>query len=415
MSVKPARWAVNPAMVAPSWRWAWRGLKVFAPLWDISLIGQGQGFTGGTNFPTGITLVPSPFGEVWRYDGGTMDNGIRSPFTHSLSTGQPFTLFFMMRVEAAPSDQTSGVRIGGNEAYIRYFELGTGWQILGSNLSSNPQSGTTACPLDTWMHVFWRQQETSTTASMDIDVFDSITGAVRWQTTISWTGGQSDGIVAWFDRGANDPVNGDCAVAAYWDYGLSDSQVRELVADPFGPIRPAGTLIVSLVESGTLHSGAGVANSSLQMVGAGTLTLILLYATADGTINSVVNEVDTTVNLYASVDDSPSSPTDTDWINNTAGTGSVFLDLTNMPSDFGTMDTLKLTVRWRGQTYIGNKSIYAQIFQSNETTSMSDEVLVATATGDSSFANTTQVTFTGLDTSSGKAVWDGARIRLRWA
>lgn len=146
-----------------------------------------------------------------------------------------------------------------------------------------------------------------------------------------------------------------------------------------------------------------------------TLPTLTLYATGDGTIVNVVNELDTTTNLYQSIDDDPSTPTDTDWINNTEATASQFVDLGNTPADFGTMATLTILVRWRGQAYRSNISCYAQIYQSNETTSLSDEVLVSTATGNSSFANTTAITFTGVSTTASKNVWDGAKVRFRWA
>ena len=41
-----------------------------------------------------------------------------------------------------------------------------------------------------------------------------------------------------------------------------------------------------------------------------------LYATGDQGFTDVVNENDTTTNLYQSVDDDPDSPSDSDWINN---------------------------------------------------------------------------------------------------
>jgi hypothetical protein len=40
-------------------------------------------------------------------------------------------------------------------------------------------------------------------------------------------------------------------------------------------------------------------------------------------------------------------------------------------------------------------------------------VEIATVSADSSFDNTSSVTFTGLSAGS-KSIWDGARIRFRW-
>ena len=91
-----------------------------------------------------------------------------------------------------------------------------------------------------------------------------------------------------------------------------------------------------------------------------------------------------------------------------------FVEITNMPADFGNMSTADVVVRWRGQNYLANMNLYAQLFQSNETTSLSDEVLVETATGNTAFANTIEVSFTNVNTTADKSVWDAALIRFRW-
>ena len=144
---------------------------------------------------------------------------------------------------------------------------------------------------------------------------------------------------------------------------------------------------------------------------------VTLFATADGTIVDVVNETDAASPLWSSIDDDPATPTDTDWVNNNIdpGTVSAFFDVTDVPADFGNADTATIIVRSRGQNWGGGtRTLLVQIFQSNESTTMSDEVTVATVTANGSFDNTASLTITGLDTSSGKSVWDAARLRFRW-
>lgn len=93
---------------------------------------------------------------------------------------------------------------------------------------------------------------------------------------------------------------------------------------------------------------------------------------------------------------------------------SVFFDITDLPSDFGNAETAGIVVRTRGVDIGATPlKLFAQLYESDEVTTLSDEVEVAEEATDSSFANTT-TTFTGLNTSAGKAVWDNARIRLRW-
>ncbi len=169
-------------------------------------------------------------------------------------------------------------------------------------------------------------------------------------------------------------------------------------------------------DSGVTLSGSPTEGWSATLVikpAAGSTTT--LYATADGTILSVVDETDGTTNIYTSVDDDPGTPTDSDWINNSNPTGSVFFDLTDMAADFTAMSSVTGVFRWRGFSHSNDVTLYAQLFESDESTSLSDEVQVVQATGDTSFANTGSVTFTNVNTSANKATWDAARIRLRWA
>jgi hypothetical protein len=143
--------------------------------------------------------------------------------------------------------------------------------------------------------------------------------------------------------------------------------------------------------------------------------VVSLYPTADGTDTDVVDEGDATIDLFASIDDDPSSPNDADWNNNTDDAGQAFYLLTDMPSLFDVAVSATITVRYRGAAYdgTGTVTLYARLYQSDESTALSDEVQVAQVTADGSFANTSAVVLTGIVAGS-KTVWDGARLRLRW-
>lgn len=94
---------------------------------------------------------------------------------------------------------------------------------------------------------------------------------------------------------------------------------------------------------------------------------------------------------------------------------SAFFDVTDLPADFGNAEAVEIVVRTRGVDIGATPlKLYAQLFQSDESTSLSDEVEVASHAADSSFANSSPITFTGLNTSADKSVWDNARIRFRW-
>lgn len=142
----------------------------------------------------------------------------------------------------------------------------------------------------------------------------------------------------------------------------------------------------------------------------------LIRPTSDHTISLVVDEDDETSDLYASVDDLPFSPDDTDYINNSIGPpASVFLGLTDLPTNFATMSGLTLHFRYRAFNGDGTGiAVHAQVFAADESTPLTDEELVQSVggTGTNNWG-TGSVTFSGV-VASNKTTWNGARLRLRW-
>ena len=93
---------------------------------------------------------------------------------------------------------------------------------------------------------------------------------------------------------------------------------------------------------------------------------------------------------------------------------SAFFDLTDLPADFGTALAASIEVRTQGVGITTPINLYAQLFQSDETTALSDEIICVTETGDDGWANHT-MSFTGVNTTANKAVWDAALVRFRWS
>jgi hypothetical protein len=104
--------------------------------------------------------------------------------------------------------------------------------------------------------------------------------------------------------------------------------------------------------------------------------------------------------------------------NNGSGT---FVDvaqfaLADMPADFGNMDTLAVRLRYlRGPGTITNPwdSLTARVFRADGTTPLTNTATVVNGPITTTTAtNSGVVTFTGLDTTANKAVWDGAVVRI---
>jgi len=93
-----------------------------------------------------------------------------------------------------------------------------------------------------------------------------------------------------------------------------------------------------------------------------------------------------------------------------------YVDITNVPGNFLLAVSAKITVRYQGVGWTtGTVFLHAQLFRSDETTIMSDEVVVATVSSTTTWANSAQILFTNLDTSASKAVWNSAKVRFRWS
>lgn len=97
--------------------------------------------------------------------------------------------------------------------------------------------------------------------------------------------------------------------------------------------------------------------------------------------------------------------------------GSVFVNLDNVPVDFLSMDSLTVScvVRLEGTQSDDTTQLYAQIFQSDEATALTDEAFVTDhTTGATYTTDSTAMVLNANGSSAGEAVWNGAMLRLRW-
>jgi hypothetical protein len=118
---------------------------------------------------------------------------------------------------------------------------------------------------------------------------------------------------------------------------------------------------------------------------------------------------------YTNIDDDPSSSaSESDVASGPAinSDSTAYYGLTTMPSDFGGMTSLQYRVRYRFQS-ISNDTLdfYVQIFQSDGTTALTNQMLVASGTANTSWTDSTDVSFTGV-VASDKTTWDAARLKI---
>ncbi len=389
---KPGRWAVSPAEIDPQWSSFWTGLIFCAPLMEgsgLRAFDHAGRIMSSTN-STGGAWEPSTHGRGW----STYNTAGRMTFDAAPGASIPprgdseISVFVAGRMSQV-GNLTNAVITFGVDDFAVAYSLSINYAGIDDWAFNNAASLVATWPAaeDGEVHTIGVSRQVGGATRFIADgVFQA---EVTGDATLSGAG--DDNILLGGAIRTNSTRMGvNTAIAYVWDRVLSDEELIRLHADPFGPVRPAPIF--------------------------GGLT-VTLFATADGTITSVVDETDGTTDIWQSIDDDPATPTDTDWVNNNIDPGTVtaFFDVTDVPADFGTADTATIIVRTRGQNWGGGtRVLLTQIFQSNESTTMSDEVTVATVTANGSFDNTASLTITGLDTTSGKSVWDAARLRFRW-
>lgn len=100
---------------------------------------------------------------------------------------------------------------------------------------------------------------------------------------------------------------------------------------------------------------------------------------------------------------------------NSDHTSEGIFNINDMPTDFLTMTTLSIRLRYKWSAYATSKlwsTLTAQITDSSSV-ALTNEVTVASSITATTGTNSAVVAFTGLNTTAGKTTWNGARLVVR--
>lgn len=113
---------------------------------------------------------------------------------------------------------------------------------------------------------------------------------------------------------------------------------------------------------------------------------------------------------YTTIDDDPDSPNTGDYVRNSgSAAGYKFFGLDNMDASFVAWSYLTIKAYITNSGFLTDSArVYAQVFESDESTALTKEVLLGNQ--DSNGLSTVVMGWTAGD----KTAWDGARLRLRW-
>ena len=237
-----------------------------------------------------------------------------------------------------------------------------------------------------------------------------------WVTTLDQAGSPYAGITTW--SGANPYDEGNRV------HRLRLGQLRGVSGVNEWGLQ-AGTSTSSRVRFTDLRNEIHGSRLSLYAGDGGVLQVgavdVLFYrsGTQSSTLapdgdGTAVNVTTTAANFFSAVNEGSGSPNYGGNIANTPNmSGALFLSLSN-PAAFTSIFRIDIRAGLKSLN-ISNDTIriYGQVFQSDEATPLTGEVLLATRTANSTATVTTTAPHEGYATAT-QAEWNGARLRLRW-
>lgn len=254
MAIKPPRWSVQPALIAPEARGLWRGLAFLAPLWGHAGKGALLGASGqplsGADLTAGSTATwrGTPYGPGGGITGATnflhQDNFEPLLTSDGAGTGD-FTLVILanpisenrlvhglsLSYSTTPHGATLGFNAaaGGGAATAGQFAFVTRDAVQAT-------AALVAGGIDGQYHLFaGRRAGSAITAWIDGISRSTATGAIR--DIANGTGGIAIGNLAESTSFRIDTAT-SIVLAAGWNRALSDAEMRALARDPFCMFRP---------------------------------------------------------------------------------------------------------------------------------------------------------------------------------
>lgn len=251
MLVKPARWNISPALIAPEARPLWKGLAFMAPLWGHAskgaLLGPHGGPLAGANLAAGANLqwrgTPYGLGVGVSAAGDLLNQTDFAPLktSNGAYTGD-FTIITLANPKAEARQSAAFSQTSGGTA-TRVFILPNSGSVSGQlGFYTDTGGSAVSCHVlglvDGKYHVFGgRRRGTTLELFSDGIVRGSATGAV--QTIGGTTAGIAIGNRA--EDTASDRIDPACNVVlvAAWNRALNNAEMLLLARDPFCMFRPS--------------------------------------------------------------------------------------------------------------------------------------------------------------------------------
>lgn len=241
--VKPQRWNVNAALIAPKWRSLWHGLKVAYPFWEgggtvlHSVISHRHDSTGVAGDPT---WEATRYGVAMRFDS---NDSVSIP---NFAVPPAGTVFFMALVD----NLTSNRRPWGSSDRFESFWSTAGtltndcWQAGTDNTRSNTSTVTTN---------LWYKFGMTWDSTSGVDGTQRIyTDGVELGSYLARGPADDDpgtNTLSIGKRTGSDNFSGLLNCWYMWDRRLRDTEQLQLARDPWGFLRMSRPMSASVIAA----------------------------------------------------------------------------------------------------------------------------------------------------------------------
>ena len=252
---KPGPWSVNPADIDLRYLDLWRGLVALYPLWETAaerafdVVGHTRGVAGNA----GVGIQVSQVGIERTFQAAT-GWGIKiATFAEweTIFAGQPNATFWVIaryitdasgrRIfsSGTATASTTNVNLGTDASNTARFQVrvgGTGVSVAGGTLAGNLYFNYFGVVRNGSVFVYVASADGITTP-FQLGASDTSQAG----NTIDWDQSSENVALGGVDGDSADSnrnLNGGVIIAAAWTRALSEADMRRLVRDPFGMIRP---------------------------------------------------------------------------------------------------------------------------------------------------------------------------------
>ncbi|HAK63587.1 MAG TPA: hypothetical protein DCO82_10155 [Alphaproteobacteria bacterium] len=258
MRMKPPRWNVSPALIAPEARSLWKGVALFLPGWRGANLGggvllgpngaplRGVSLTAGTGAEARIT----PYGVgVGRASGSNLlsiDNTELITTSDGAGTGD-FTLMIFANpiaenriswgIAQGHTDNNTNIWLGFNNAAGSLTTASSGTFTFTTRNVNNITASSAASVVDGKYHVFMGRRRGTTVDT----IVDGVVRGTNSDTVRDITTGTLGFSIGHRPESANAfqlAIETNVVVAAAWNRALSPDEALLVARDPFIMIRP---------------------------------------------------------------------------------------------------------------------------------------------------------------------------------